>query len=66
MNFLKYLEELKVNEKKITQSPNVKLMSSVKARKMYRQDNIKKAGFGTLDSPPKPRQIKIIANTTVS
>lgn len=36
MNYLKYLEELKVNEKSITQSPNVKLMSSVKARKMYR------------------------------
>ena len=47
MNFPKYLEELKVNEKSMTQSPNaVKLMSTVKARKIYRQDNIvKKAGL---------------------
>ena len=49
MNFIKYLQELKLNEKSMTQSPNaIKLMSSVKARKMYRQDNItKKAGFSS-------------------
>lgn len=45
MNYINYQKECKKNEKQITNSPNVKLMSSVKARKIYRQDNLKKAGL---------------------
>jgi len=40
-------------------------MSSVKARKMYRQDNLQKAGLVNTANANSPRRIKIIANTKI-
>lgn len=58
------MEELKVNEKSLTQqSPNMKLLSSYKARNTFKQ-NFKKKGLTEGKFPP--RHIKVVANPSVN